>query len=365
MIPQTLWIPLSVLNDQGHSANTRLIWLLLGRHFGGSSAPAAERLQKLSGLSPKTIALALAGLAQVPPAPSYVRPMRACAAVPAALLTDAGLSANARLLYGQLQAVPTFKHPGGSFTYVALSQITGNSVDTLRRTVTELAAAGWLTVTRANRKSPLSVTLRNPAATRLSARISSIRRRVRGAQYRGETLLREFLNAMVALDDYQDNAAPDFLLNPFTRELMELDRCYPADAVAFEFNGAQHYEETEIATLEETVKQVGRDAMKAFLCKAQGIELVIIRPEDLNWKAIELKLPGRLPRRDMAHLESLRTTLDSLAAEYRDHTAEQRARNGNPPAPTKGARSTSDARPPRRDAPGAENAPAAVPGDSR
>ncbi|HWI50676.1 MAG TPA: hypothetical protein VNT01_00870, partial [Symbiobacteriaceae bacterium] len=60
----------------------------------------------------------------------------------------------------------------------------------------------------------------NPVEARWRARISSIKRRVWGnKKHKGETLLREFLNALVALDDGQIDATPDFLVNPYTREL--------------------------------------------------------------------------------------------------------------------------------------------------
>ena len=329
MNAQTLWVPIKVLNSTTLSASTRLIWLLLGLPSSAAPSSLADiRLRKLSGLDRKTIAAARDTLAQAPLAPCYGRPHPSCAAIPVALLTTAEISAGARLLYGQLQGVPDFDNQVGSFTYGTLSRLTGTSVAPLKRAVAELVAAGWLTIAQANRKSPLSFTLRDPVSTRLRARISVIRRKVRRAQHRGETLLREFLNLLVALDDYEDNASPDLLLNPYTRELMELDRHVPAAGVAVEYNGDQHYEETDLATFEETVKQVGRDAMKAFICRARGIELVTIQPEDLKLKSIDSKIPGRLPRRDREGMEPLVAALEEMAAEHRERTAEERARKG-------------------------------------
>ena len=326
---QTLWVPLKALNGTTHSASTRLIWLLLGlRSSGAPSSLTNIRLRRLSGLDRKTIAAAHATLAQAPLAPCYGRPHPSCAAIPVALLTTAEISASARLLYGQLQGVPNFDNQVGSFTYSTLSRLTGTSVAPLRRAVAELVAAGWLMITQANRKSPLSFTLCHPVSTRLRARISAIRRKVRKAPYRGETLLREFLNLLVALDDYEDNASPDWLLNPYTRELMELDRYYPTAGVAVEYNGDQHYEETDLATFEETVRQVGRDAMKAFICRARGIELAIIQPEDLSLKSIDEKIPGHLPRRDLEGMEPLVAALEEMAAEHRERAADERARKG-------------------------------------
>ena len=235
---QTLWVPIKVLHSTPHSASTRLIWLLLGLRPSATPSSLTDiRLRKLCGLDRKTIAAARARLTQAPLAPCYGRPHPSCAAIPVALLTTPELSAGARLLYGQLQGVPNFGNQAGSFTYSTLSRLTGTSVAPLKRAVAELVAAGWLTITQANRKSPLSFTLRDPVSTRLRARISAIRRKVRKAQHRGETLLREFLNVLIALDDYEDNASPDLLLNPYTRELMELDRYYPTVGVAVEYNG--------------------------------------------------------------------------------------------------------------------------------
>ena len=76
------------------------------------------------------------------------------------------------------------------------------------------------------------------------------------------------------------------------------------------------------------MKQVGRDAMKAFICRARGIELVIIQPEDLKLKSIDSKIPGRLPRRDLEGMEPLVAALEEMAAEHRERTAEERARKG-------------------------------------
>lgn len=329
---QTLWVPFSVLNESSHSASALLLWLLLDRQRSGDpSALTNTRLGKLSGLDPETVAAARARLTQAPLASCYARPQRSCAAIPWLLLTSAGISAGARLLYGRLQGVSHFEHQGGSFTYAALSRLTGSSDGALRRAVAELVATGWLSITQANRKSPLIFTLRNPVSAQLRARISSIKRKVRSARPRGEALLREFLTLMIALDQYEDNAAPDFLLNPYTGELMELDRYYPTVGVAVEFNGDQHYEETDLATFGETVKQVGRDAMKAFICKARGLELAIIRPEDLGLESIDQKLPGRLPRRDLQGMEPLVAALEAMASEYRERTAEERASKGPHP----------------------------------
>ena len=112
---------------------------------------------------------------------------------------------------------------------------------------------------------------------------------------------------------------------------MDLDRFYSSVGVAVEFNGDQHYETSDLASFEQTVKQVGRDAMKAFICKARGIELAIIRPEDLSLAAIEKLIPGRLPRRSSEGVKPLVAALEELASEYRERTVEERERRDRNP----------------------------------
>lgn len=327
MNPQTLWVPFSSLNAPTHSAGTRLVWLLLALlQREKVSPPTDRRLSELSGLTVKWVVQARASLDQAPLGRCYARPYPSCAAIPAALLTETNISAGARLLYGQLQSVRGFTDSTCTSTFAALAQLTGASDEALRRAAAELTEAGWLTALQPNRKQPIQFTLYNPAVLRTGARIRTVRRKTKRALYRGEALLREYLTAMIDLDRYEDDAAPDFLLNPFTDELMELDRFYPTAQVAFEFQGDQHSKATDLATFGQTVKQVGRDAMKAFICKSRGIELVLIHPEELCSTAIDQKIPESLPRRERCRWEPLVTALDRVAAEYRERTADERAR---------------------------------------
>lgn len=52
--------------------------------------------------------------------------------------------------------------------------------------------------------------------------------------------MREYLSLMIDSGEFEDNAAPGFLVNPLTDERLQFDRFYPP-GVAFEFNGPQHY----------------------------------------------------------------------------------------------------------------------------
>lgn len=191
-----IWVPFSVLNSPSHSAGARLVSILLDIRPVGL-APGTG-LGKQSGLDPKTIALARARLAEVPLPHCFSRHRASCAAMPITLLTAAQLSAGARLLYGQLQGLPGFAEASGSSTYANLALLTGSTAVTLRRAAAELARTGWLTITQKTRKSPIHFTLCDPVETRWKARVSSMKRKYWSAQYKGETLLREILDVLVA-----------------------------------------------------------------------------------------------------------------------------------------------------------------------
>src|SRR3989344_6002903 len=74
-------------------------------------------------------------------------------------------------------------------------------------------------------------------------------------------------------------ARPDWLVNPKTGVALELD-CYNAElALAVEFNGAQHYRHVKKFHKKagDLSRQRERDAIKLELCKAAGIDLIVIR----------------------------------------------------------------------------------------
>lgn len=184
MHAETLYVPHSVLTAKNHHSNTRLVWMLLCSQ--PPAAVTAERLAEQSGLDIRTIALARTALIRAPLAPCHLKSDPSCAALPVALLTAAYLSGSAKLLYGQLQAVPDFAKQSSSTTYAALSDLTGSSTAALRRAAAELVAAGWLSITQKNRKHPHCFTLRDPVGRQMRARISALRRKVKGAKHRGE-----------------------------------------------------------------------------------------------------------------------------------------------------------------------------------
>lgn len=307
-------MPLALVLDRNLNASAKLVWLVLAVHATGAGEVDAASVTAWSGLDRRTVRSALDRLAaggwRTDPTPGP-----ASARFPAALVADGGLSAQARILYGQLQAIPQQPEQARSFTYATLSQLTGAGPNTLKLAAAHLVRAGWLTLAQANRRSPIRFTLLNPVAGQAGDNLARARRRLARAGFKGEALMREYLSLLVDSVDYEDDAAPGFLVNPFTGERLELDRHYAA-GVGFEFNGAQHYRETELSTWEETVRQVGRDAMKAFMCRSRGIKLVVVHPEDLSLAGMRAKVGDQLPLRDLAKDGPLIRLLQGMAEGY-------------------------------------------------
>lgn len=128
--------------------------------------------------------------------------------------------------------------------------------------------------------------------------------------------MREYLTLLIDSDQFEDNAAPGFLVNPLTNERMQFDRFYPP-SVAFEFQGPQHYGATALYSEAEAAKQRGRDLMKQGICIERGIRLVLIQPQDLSLKVIQQKVGPLLPLRDLIEYQPLIAMLESIARGYR------------------------------------------------
>lgn len=317
-------VPVSLLLNPGLSPSAKLIWMAL-RLSGDGNPPRPEPLGADTGLSRKTVLKGLAELeaAGFPEADSGGRAAAITQAtrddgvlIPAALVADRRVGVRGRILYGQLQSTPRFEPPTGRFTYVSLSRLTGNSLHTVKRALKNLAETGWLEMAQKSQRAPVRFTLRDPVSERGRAEVERIRRRLDEARFLGEALMRAYLSLLVDSEEYEDDAAPGFLVNPLTDERMELDRYYPP-AVAFEFNGPQHYGATERFSEESAAKQRGRDYMKLGICAERGIRLVFIHPEDLSLEGLRRKIGSLLPLRDLTGHELPVAFLETVSRRYR------------------------------------------------
>lgn len=301
-----LHVPLARLQDPTVPASAKLVWL--AQRLKPAATPT--ELEAITGLSRPTILNALnrvKGWRSEPGGPK--------AHLPAALLSDRTLGAQAKLLYGTLQATPGFRGHRGRFTYPALMALTDLSRNTLKQAIAELTRSDWMHLAR--QQSPYRFALGSPAHKRSRAEAALARRRLKRAQYTGEAIMQEYLSVLIDTDEFTDNARPGFLVNPQTGERLELDRFYPAANVAFEFHGAQHDRATERFTQAEFEAQHFRDLIKAGLCLYRGIHLVIIRAADLTVQGMLNKIGQTMPLRILTGHEPLIDLLEEESFTYR------------------------------------------------
>lgn len=328
-------VPVSLLVDAEIPLSAKLIWMAARLQGPGPLSPA--RMEAASGLSRPTVRKGLLLLdaagwnADAPPEPepepsgAARRTPDAIVTVPGDLLADRRVGIPGRVLYGLLQAAPGYRNRAGEFSYEWLAGLAQASPNSVRRAVRELARAGWLQISQVNKFSPVRFSLRHPGVDRGEAEVDRARRRLEEAPFLGEALMREYLTLLVDSDDFEDDASPGFLVNPWSDERLKLDRFYPP-SVAFEFNGPQHYAATERFPDKDVAKQRGRDHLKIGICVSKGIHLQVIHAEDLTLETMRRKAGSVLPLRDPAGHERLAAFLEAVGRRYR-----RAARRGRPP----------------------------------
>lgn len=107
-----------------------------------------------------------------------------------------------------------------------------------------------------------------------------------GFESRGEQICRRHMESRFGVPF--DKARPDILINPVTRERLEID-VYNADLrLGVEYNGRQHYEfhsHFHQSSRDRFQNQQYRDLIKKQLCDQHGIRLIIvpywIEPENI------------------------------------------------------------------------------------
>lgn len=321
----SVWVPVSLLSDSGLTASAKLLWIAHLLHPDGRPGD----LEAATGLARNTILRFLPVVRNFSPASGGAR-----VRLPTALIADRRVGAQARLLFGLLQTLPEFKAGRGWFTYAALGKLLHLNPDTVRRAIADLVGYGWIRTTQANRARPIRYVLGSPVERRAEVETALARRRLKRAGWGGEAIMQEYLSLLIDSDRFTDNARPGFLVNPLTGERLELDRFYPPN-LAFEFNGAQHYGETERFTQAEAEAQRLRDLIKAGICLYEGIQLVIIHEEDLSLESMRRRIGQALPLRngptptfrDLAGLEPLIDLLEAESIKYRANAASGRAPN--------------------------------------
>lgn len=304
---RVIQVPVSLLHHPNQTAHTKLVWM--GLRLEPDAGPA--KLEVVTGLSRHTVLTGLARLAasQLPHGGPRVK-------MPAALLAERGVGPRAKMLYGLLQTLPSFRWTHGKFSYADIIIQTNISENTLRRAMNELVDSGWVSLRRKNRLSLITFTLGTPEQRRSEAEAARARKRIDRARHKGEAIMHEYLSLLIDDTDYANNSRPSFLVNPDTQELMELDRYYGTLKVAFEFHGDQHDRASGRYTQKQVDDQHRRDLFKAGLCTYGDIHLIIVRAEDLSLQQMIRKIDRFVPLRKVAGHEQLIDVLEDASMCY-------------------------------------------------
>ena len=343
MEPTTVSVPGTLILTRKLSPSAKLTWMALQLEADrtGAKGSALTRYQALvvrriagrAGLSHPTVRKALrelsrggwlAHLAQGPRTPTQEAAesagpgvLRRSVSLPEHLITSTNLLPASKVLYGLLAL---FAHSSNArehhFRYKKLQQLTGWSLRRVHSAVRELSASGWLQISQEHRRAPVRYTVSDPLLARGLLELERMKMRLEKAKFRGEAIMREYLNLLVDSDQFEDDAAPGFLVNPLSGERLQLDRFYPPD-VAFEFNGPQHYTPTAIYSPEQVASQQARDYIKMGICTARGIVLRVVHPDDLSLSAMKEKIGSLLPLRDLRYEGPRIAHLESVARSYR------------------------------------------------
>lgn len=318
--PETLWL------DSRLSHPARLVWLTLA--FLGPSRHG--QVVAFSRLSEHPVRKALAQLTAIGWATARASIYQAAVALPSdkrvripADLIRSNLSEQARLLYGLLQLTPGCKNGAtGQFQYPALAGMATSHINTVKRAIRELSGSGWLTASREHQLDPFRFQLLRPATAPLQTAATLAKRSLRDAKHTGQEIMRQWLTLLVADDNPDDDATPEWLVNPATHGQLEFDRFYPAHNVAFEYNGPQHYGPTEkFPSQAEADAQRMRDLIKAGLCLYKDVPLVIVHKQDLSLAGMQAKVGRLLPLRKLHGHRRLIDFLERVSRQHRGREA--------------------------------------------
>jgi len=333
--PREVGVPFSLLLSKDLTPAAKFLWIRLRfdemHPLKRSHHP--KRLAKRACLARSTIYEALRQaettgwlVPYIEPATGRRRWKTACpvrdrcgnAMIPVDLIRAShALRPQAILCYGFLQATPQYNGKTGYFKWANLRKLTGLHLRTIKRAVRALTDVHWIAVAQKHRKKPFWFRLQHADRAYKETVQSSLDR----VKYVGEALMRSTLSLIVETRECEDGSRPDFLVNPASGEKMELDRYYPLDRVAFEFNGPQHYVATGRFRKKEVDAQRKRDRLKRQICKEKKIALVVVRPEDLTLAGMLRKVGNLLPRRSLRGFKETIRFLNDCGLGYQRSTA--------------------------------------------
>lgn len=310
-------VPISLLLDELLKNSDRLVWMMIQLDSMDETLSAVDlysptRLAKRTRLARSTIYTSLDRLETAgwytpngddgtPQAlVNYHLDLSRWVYMSAELLTSK-LKSRDIVMYGLLKDENYQRELGGQFTYRGLANYTRHCVKTVRRAIHALVQDDWLNTwqKRKSQMAPYEFTLDTPSAKYCREQIEVTKMRLSRSGGHGEAIAMAMVRLVVESSECWANTRPGWLVNPETKELMEIDICFPEHRLAVEFNGPQHYHPTSFASAEDVAKQQNRDKVKAEILREKGFHLVVLTADDLSIDAVINKLQGLVPLRNL------------------------------------------------------------------
>jgi len=152
---------------------------------------------------------------------------------------------------------------------------------------------------------------------------------------KGEFLARMRVDWWLRRGEYAINARPKFLKNPETDKPLEYDTYDSKVRFATEYDGSQHYRETQKYDEEQVKEQMSHDLMKESLSVRNNVTLVSFTWRDLRPGVLERRLDAEVPQlkrgyvdRDGPYMKVLNRICDNYASkvERAERDAAQKAK---------------------------------------
>jgi hypothetical protein len=176
-----------------------------------------------------------------------------------------------------------------------------------------LQERGWAMLQKKSRGTAIVPLLPNVAQLEL---VDILKRTRPYSPFLGEYIMKKWLDLLIATNEYIDNARPEFLVNPRTKQTLEYDRLYLC-GVAYEFNGDQHYVMTRHHQNRKSLdEQQSRDLTKIRLSRNNNIILYEVTDEDLSIEGMQSIIPSILPQTQITNGPYVQA-LSALSKKYR------------------------------------------------
>ncbi len=229
------------------------------------------------------------------------------------------LDRDARLIPVDIAVYLTL-HCRRSPSLYAHAQARGMAYETMRRSAHRLVEYGW--AQRVSKGRWFDVYPWMPVEVEELVADELVKTRDEIA-YMGEWLMKCLLDLIVLDSDYRDNPRPAWLVSGDGSGRLELDRWYRSAKVAFEFQGPQHFRNTNPFEASEPNEQPHRDRHKAAICNLEGIRLIQVVASDLDYRQLRSRVSDVLTLAPEREYRPIHKSLEKMCRGYINYASKK------------------------------------------